>query len=321
MLRARFARDWAALSPLPRRAGLAVSGGPDSLALLLLAHAGMPGSFEVATVDHGIRPESAAEAAHVGRICAERGIRHVTLRLNLYAGPALQERARAARYQALGDWAKAADLSAVVTAHHADDQAETLLMRLSRGAGVRGLAAMRGTSPLPEHPECSLLRPLLGWRRRELLEIVAAAGIEAVADPSNADPHFERVRFREILAAVTSLDPLALTASASHLADADAAIEWATKRCLASVEVRAGVLQWTPADTPRAVVMRVLENVVVDLGGSRPRGNALARWHDRLVAGEVATLAGVRGDGRASEWRFTVAPAPRRRKGNPVERP
>lgn len=279
--------------------------------MLLLADAVLPGAFEVATVDHGIRLESAGEAAHVGRVSAERGIRHSVLRLDVHTGPGLQERARIARYRALGEWAKAAGLSAIVTAHHADDQAETLLMRLSRGAGVRGLAAMRGTAQLPECPDGILLRPLLGWRRSELVEIVAAAGIEAAVDPSNADPRFERVRVRRILAATPDLDPAALATSAHHLADADAAIEWAAKRSLASVNRRAGALHWAPADTPRAIALRVLEHIVADLGGSQPRGNALARWYERLEAGEVATLAGVRGDGRESEWRFTLAPVPR----------
>ncbi|WP_292928867.1 tRNA lysidine(34) synthetase TilS [Novosphingobium sp. PASSN1] len=307
--------------PVPERVGLAVSGGPDSLALLLLAHAVLPGSFEVATVDHGLRPESAGEAAHVGSIAEAQGIRHTVLRLDLELGPALQERARAARYRALGAWARVAGLAAVVTAHHVEDQAETLLMRLARGAGVRGLAAMRAASPLPEWPELGLLRPLLGWRRTELAKVVTAAGIEAIDDPSNWDARFERVRFREMLAATPSLDPSALAASAHHLAEADAAIEWAAERSLASTEVHVGVLQWTPADTPRAVGLRVLERIVMELSGGKPRGSALARWHGRLSAGEVATLAGVRGDGRKSAWCFTTAPDPRHHQKERAERP
>lgn len=291
------------------------------MALLLLAHAVLPGSFEVATVDHGLRPESAEEAAYVGRIAEVRGIRHAVLQLDLEPGPALQERARAARYRALGGWATAAGLAAVVTAHHVEDQAETLLMRLARGAGVRGLGAMRAISPLPEWPGLGLLRPLLGWRRTELAKIVTAAGLEAMDDPSNRDVRFERVRFREILAATPSLDPAALAASAHHLAEADAAIEWAAERSLALAEARAGELHWTPADTPRAVSLRVLEHIVMELSGGKPRGSALARWHDRLSVGEVATLAGVRGDGRKSTWCFTTAPEPRHHQKERAERP
>lgn len=320
-MHARFAEDWAALLPIPERVGLAVSGGPDSLALLLLAHAVLPGSFEVATVDHGLRPESAKEAEQVGRIAEVRGIRHAVLRLDLEPGPALQERARAGRYRALGAWARATGLAAIVTAHHVEDQAETLLMRLSRGAGVRGLAAMRAASPLPEWPELGLLRPLLGWRRTELAKVVTASGIEAINDPSNRDLRFERVRFREMLAATPSLDPAALAASAHHLAEVDAAIEWAAEGSLASAESRGGGLHWTPAGTPRAVGLRVLERIVMELSGRKPRGSALARWHDRLSVGEVATLAGVRGDGRKGTWRFTISPEPRPRQRERTERP
>lgn len=307
----RFAEVWAKLWPERSPVGLAVSGGPDSLALLLLAADALPGRFLVATVDHGLRSQSAAEAAYVAAICAARGIAHAALPLQLERGSALQERAREARYAALGDWAEATGLAAIVTAHHADDQAETFLMRLNRGAGVRGLAAMRARSGMPGRPNFELLRPLLEWRRSELAQIVAEAGLPPVQDPSNSDPRFERVRVRAALAGATGLDPLAVVASTRHLAEADAALEWAARRCLAEARMEGKVLCWTPADTPRAVGLRVLERIVALLGEGTPRGSALARWHDRLVAGEIATLAGVRGDGREEEWRFTAAPPPR----------
>lgn len=310
-LATRFAADWKAIWPGDAPVGLAVSGGPDSLGLLLLAHCVFPGAFMVATVDHGLRSESAAEARLVSAVCEARGIPHETLAISLLPGPALQERAREARYAALGQWAIRNGLGAVVTAHHADDQAETLLMRLSRGAGVRGLAAMRGTSRLPGHEKCLLLRPLLGWRRSDLAGIVADAGIEPVFDPSNTDVRFERTRMRARLSFGQSLDPLAVAVSARHLAEADDAIEWAAERCLAAVTSDGGVRSWDPADAPRVVALRVLERIVEDFGSAKPRGNALARWHDRLRAGGIATLAGVRGDGRKTEWRFVLAPKPR----------
>lgn len=311
LLGARFAADWTALWPGNQPVGLAVSGGPDSLGLLLLAHSVFPGCFTVATVDHGLRPEGAAEARYVGRLCEKLGIQHATLAIALRPGPALQERAREARYAALGQWAVENGLTAVATAHHADDQAETLLMRLSRGSGVRGLAAMRANSPLPGRPECTLLRPLLGWRRSDLAKIVAEAGIEPVLDPSNSDPRFERARMRAKLTAMVDLDPLALTASARHLAEADTAIEWATGRCFGSIKTNGGVRYWNPGDVPKVVALRVLERIVEEYGAGKPRGNALARWHVRLLAGEIATLAGVRGDGRKAEWRFALAPKSR----------
>ncbi|WP_298172466.1 tRNA lysidine(34) synthetase TilS [Novosphingobium sp.] len=321
MLEARFAADWLAIWPEKTAAGLAVSGGPDSLALLLLARAAIPGALRVATVDHGLRPESAAEALYVAKLCADLGIPHEILTIALPSGPAVQERARVARYAALGDWAVRSGLAAIATAHHADDQAETLFMRLARGAGVRGLAAMRGISPLPGRPDCQLLRPLLGWRRSDLAKIVAAAGIEPVLDPSNRDHRFERVRMRTMLSGLGDIDPLSIAASARHLAEADAAIDWAAEQCFGAVRTSGGVSYWDPRGVPRAVAQRVLERILIEVGTSKPRGNALARWHDRLAAGEIATLAGVRGDGRMAEWRFVVAPRPRSVAASPSGSP
>ena len=303
--------DWAAVWPRNAPVGLAVSGGPDSLALLLLEVRAAPGPVMAATVDHGLRRESAAEAAAVAALCAAHGIAHTTLSLELPAGPAVQARARAARYAALGDWSEANGLKAIATGHHADDQAETLLMRLNRGAGVRGLAGMRAISIVPGRPDCALLRPLLGWRRSELFEIVADAGISPADDPSNRDARFERARLRSDLAGAPWLDLGALAASASHLADADAAIDWAADRSLATAEQDITALQWAPADTPRAVVLRVLERIIAQLDGGVPRGGDVARWYDQLAEGGIATLAGIRGDGRGAVWRFCKAPLPR----------
>lgn len=277
----------------------------------MLAAAVAPGPFFAATVDHGLRRESMGEAAAVAALCARRGIAHTTLTVDLKAGPALQERARAARYAALGEWAEAQGLQAIATAHHADDQAETLLMRLNRGAGVRGLAAMRAVSAVPGHPGCALLRPLLGWRRSELAGVTADAGLSPVDDPSNQDPRFERARLRRNLACMPWLDAAAIAASASHLAEADSAIDWAADRALDAAVHDGQMICWMPDQMPRAVALRVLERIAVRLGGGTPRGSGVARWHDRLAAGEIATLSGVRGDGRKPVWNFSVAPAPR----------
>lgn len=311
MLAARFAADWLAIWPEQRPVGLAVSGGADSLGLLLLAHAAMPGTFRVASVDHGLRPESAGEARYVAELCAKLGIPHDVLTIALQPGPALQARAREARYAALGEWAGRNELSAIATAHHADDQAETLLMRLARGAGVRGLAAMRAIAPLPGKRDTFLLRPLLGWRRADLVAVVASAGLEPLQDPSNSDERFERVRMRAYLRNSRFLDPQAISTSARHLAEADLALDWAVDACMANVRRENGVLYWTPGGVPRAIALRVLERILGNLGGRNPRGAALARWHDRLASGEIATLAGVRGDGRKAQWRFAKAPSPR----------
>lgn len=297
----RFAAELGRLWPEGGRLGLAVSGGPDSLALLLLAQAAIPGRFAVATVDHGLRPEAAAECAMVKGVCDARGIACAILPVDVGGGN-LQAAAREARYAALAAWAAAEGLAAIVTAHHADDQAETLLMRLNRGSGLAGLAGVRhrGTvsgTPLP------LLRPLLGWRRAELAAIVARAGLEPAQDPSNADDSYDRVRIRKALAAAEWLDAEGAAASAAHLADANEAIEWAVARDLsehvhlAPHEVRYAV------GAPRAVALRVATRVIAGLGGA-PRGSSVARLLDDLQAGHGGNVGGVAVSVEGGEWVF-----------------
>src|SRR5918996_1752118 len=161
----RFRADLEPLVAPDARVGLAVSGGPDSLALLLLAAAARPGQIEAATVDHGFRPEARDEAATVAGICGKLGVPHtiLTARGNDVPTTAIQERARRERYRLLGYWAEERGLGGLATAHHADDQAETLLMRLSRGSGVGGLGGTRRKRALSE--DVLLLRPLLSWRK------------------------------------------------------------------------------------------------------------------------------------------------------------
>src|SRR5947209_3432189 len=142
----RFAADLARLSPPAGRLGIAVSGGPDSLALLLLAAAALPGRIAAATVDHGLRPEAAGEAAYAGGICDALGVPHRTLRVRVARGASVQARAREARYAALAAWAGQEGIEALLTGHHVEDQAETLMMRLVRGSGLAGLAGIRARS-------------------------------------------------------------------------------------------------------------------------------------------------------------------------------
>ena len=203
----RFTRDLDALIAPGKKVGIAVSGGPDSLALLLLAATARPGTIEAATVDHRFRPESVAEAEMVSRLCEKLGVPHATLKAEWLEKPtsAIQEQARIERYRLLVQWAKERGLEAVATAHHADDQAETFLMRLMRGSGVRGLAGMRRSTMVPGS-DIPLLRPLLGWRREELEQLCHEAGIEPANDPSNADAQFERVRVRTTLSNTAALD-------------------------------------------------------------------------------------------------------------------
>jgi tRNA(Ile)-lysidine synthase len=308
--RARFAADLARLWPDGGRLGLAVSGGPDSLALLLLSEAVLPGRFEVATVDHGLRAGSADEAAQVASLSAGRGIPCTILRVSVEPGN-LQAEARSARYAALAGWAGARELSAIATAHQADDQAETLLMRLGRGTGVAGLAGVRGRGAI-NGSAIPLLRPLLGWRRSELAGIVRDAGLAAVQDPSNEDPRFERVRMRRMLEQLPGLDAAAIAQSAAHLADADAALDWAAAIDWDErMEVDGQRLRYRPR-APRAITLRVLERALRHFGGTPRRGD-IVRLLAQLEIGRGGNLAGTMVRPEEGEWVFT--PEHRRRAG------
>lgn len=279
------------------------------MALLLLAHAAMPGQVEAATVDHRLRAESAAEAALVAQVCDHLGVPHRTLPVAVKPGN-LQAQARDARYAALGKWLDECKLGALLTAHHADDQAETLLMRLNRGSGVAGLAGVRACGAVPGS-DLPLLRPLLGWRRAELAALVADAGLAAVNDPANGDPRYDRARLRAALAAADWIDPGAIAQSAVHLAEADAALDWAARREWDErVRPADGGFDYTPG-APRAVRLRVLARMVGALC-SAPRGGALAKLEAALFAGHGGNLGGCLAKRKGEAWVLRREP-PRRR--------
>lgn len=308
----RFSADLDALIAPEARVGAAVSGGPDSLALLLLASAARPGRIEAATIDHALRPEAQAEAGMVKQVCDRLGVPHVVLtaRWNEIPKTAIQERARSQRYRLLGYWAEERGLGALATAHHADDQAETVLMRLARGSGVRGLAGMRARSTAPGSHE-RLIRPLLGWRRSELEEVCAAAGLTPVADPSNNDDRFERIRVRRGLASIDWLDAAVIARSAANLADADTALDWAASaEWKQSVRERGFAISYRPGDVPIEIVRRIVARAIRKLateGESDLRGKELDRLLDELAEGGTATIRGVLCVG-AQDWCFTQAP-------------
>ena len=307
---ARFAADLNALVPASARLGIAVSGGPDSLALLLLAHTARAGEIEAATVDHGLREGSAIEAAVVADLCAALQIPHATLTAQWPELPtaAIQSKAREERYRLLAEWAEAREINAVLTAHHADDQAETLLMRLARGAGSSGLAGIRATRPLGDR---LLVRPLLSWRRVDLAEIVADAGIEPADDPSNRDPRFERSRARAFLADRDWPEIEQIAASASHLADAEEALRFATETLLAERATSGGAATLLDAaDLPRELQRRLLVAAFARLGEAPPRGPDLDRALAILTGAGRCTLGGRMLTG-GPNWR--VEPVPPRR--------
>ena len=311
----RFASDLDALVEPDVRIGVAVSGGPDSLALLLLAAAARPGRIEAATIDHALRVEARAEAEMVANLCRTLALPHaiLTARWDEPPATAIEERARKERYRLLAYWAEERGLAAIVTAHHAEDQAETVLMRLARGSGVKGLAAMRPRS-IASGAHVRLVRPLLGWRRSELETICSAAGVQPVRDPSNDDEQFERVRVRRAVAEASWIDAGAVARSAAHLGDADDALKWAAdNEWRRAVEEHRERISYRVGDAPREIVRRIVARALRRLateGETDLRGGELDRLLATLAEGGTSTLRGVLCTG-GSVWKFIRA-APRR---------
>lgn len=297
---------------------LAISGGADSLALLLLAHAAFGARVRAATVDHGLRAAAAAEAAFVSGACRALGIAHATLtgalppRVGRTAN--LSSRARALRYGLLEAHARETGCAHVATAHHAEDQVETLVMRLNRGAGVTGLAGIRARGG-------AIVRPLLDWRRGELAAIVAGAGLGPVLDPSNTDDRYDRARLRRALAAVDWLDADRWGRSAAAAGDADDALAWVTARLLAEqCERNATGVTLHFDDEPVEIVRRLVIACLLTINpAAAPRAAEVMRLVGALrrLDGRVrATLGGVlvTADPRPASGcraRFELAP-PRR---------
>ena len=262
---------------------LAVSGGPDSSALMHAA-AALSAPVRVATVDHGLRPGSGAEAEGVGRAAQALGLPHAILS---WAGPkpgtGLQDAARAARYALLAAHAAETGAALVLTGHTRDDQAETVLMRLAAGSGIAGLAGMRAERILA--PGIALGRPFLRLPKAALVAWCAARGIATLRDPSNADPRFARGRLRDAWPALEreGLTAARLARLAERAARDEAALGDAAERALASalrpepdsmaLRLDGGVL----ASLPEAVALRCVDRALARVG-------ATPRRLDRLEA-------------------------------------
>ncbi len=271
--------------------GVAVSGGGDSLALLMLMQAAAGRPVAAVTVDHGLRPGSAGEAATVAALCAARGIPHSILRWDGWDRRGnLQARARQARRELIAGWARVRGIGAVALGHTLDDQAETVLMRLARGSGVDGLSGMR---PAVAAEGLIWLRPLLGVRRAELRHWLEAQDLAWAEDPSNADARFDRVRARAALPALAALGlgPARLAATAKAMARARAALEQATAELAATclADGGAGDLLLDPARlraAPEELRLRLLAGALGWVSGAlyRPR---LVRLEAALAAVEA----------------------------------
>lgn len=282
---------------------LAVSGGPDSLAMLLLASETMPDRIFAATVDHRLRPEAAVEANYVGQICRERAIIHHILSPELPITGNIQSAARTVRYGLLEKTATELGCDYIATAHHADDQLETVLMRLARGSGVDGLAGIRSRNG-------RIIRPLLNFTKAELEGLCASRGVDPVRDPSNADTDFDRVAMRQWLeAGKHPLDPARAARSARALADVSEALNWTTTN-LADERLRmhGGELDCDanglPFELQRRLLVAALRRIAPECD---PRGDAVERTLAELAAGKKVTLAGIVCKG-GKTWRLSLAP-------------
>ena len=285
---------------------LAVSGGPDSLALLLLASQCCAGWVIAATVDHQLRPESADEAAYVGKICDQLAVPHLTLSPAHKIKGNIQSSARAARYELLARAAKEHECALIATAHHAGDQFETLLMRLARGSGIDGLASIRARNG-------DIIRPLLGFSKLELEEICATAKITPVRDPSNDNPDFDRVAIRQWLARSDHpFETDRITRTVRALGDAAEALAWVTDNLARQhISMKDEEIQCDSARLPlelkRRLLLRCLSRLEPDL---IPRGEAIDRLLAELDAGKTSMIGNILCKGGAC-WRFSVAPARR----------
>ena len=225
---------------------------------------------EAATVDHGLRPESAEEAKAVAALCRRLGIEHRTLHWK-GAKPTsrLQERAREARYRLLVDHAKAIGADALLTAHHADDQAETVLFRLLRGSGVAGLRGMDATT---ERGGIVIARPLIGLKKSDLVAFAQARGAPFVDDPSNADPRFARTRLRTLLNRLgeEGLDAGALDRLARRARETEEALAHLTAQVEARLEPEGAVDARALFAAPIAIVQRILTRRIAAAGGRDP---------------------------------------------------
>lgn len=283
--------------------GVAVSGGSDSVALLLLASdwARAEGrDLQVVTVDHGLRDAARAEAETVAQLAASLGLSHQILLWQGWDGSGnLQDAARQARYRLMAEWAQGQGLVRVLLGHTAEDQAETLLMRLGRGAGVDGLAAM---SAQKSSHGVTFLRPLLQVSREALRQELRQRGIDWIEDPSNTDSKFHRVRLRQAAGplAELGLTRMALCQVAENAAQAQAALNWACADFARQHVMQVAGDLWIDArgfaTLPEELARRLMRHALAWISGEGypPRGEALTRFVAAGREGQTATLLGCR---------------------------
>ncbi len=315
---AAFSDDAPRSGDAPRRIGVAVSGGGDSMAALHLMHrAASCRGWQVCTVtiDHRLRPESAQEAALVAGFCASLGVAHETVPWTGQDGRGnLQDQARRARYALIAEWAGRGGITHVVLGHTGDDQAETFLMRLAREAGADGLAAMRRNW---RAAGVCWSRPFLTASRAALRQYLLRHGIEWADDPSNEDERFGRVRARRVLAALKPLGISARTlgAVAGHLRMTGDAIaetcagvaEAHTHQVAGDVVIPRSALMDCHPEIRRRLVVGAIR--WINGAGYAPRARSVQSLIDALsdsgtAVGMTRTLAGCRISAVAGQIRF-----------------
>lgn len=345
---AEFARLMADVGPFEATPHVAVacSGGGDSLALTLLLHdwaEKRSGRLTALVVDHRLRPESASEVRRVRQWLRQRGIRHrVLVRPDMPLAGNLQAAARDARYRLMSDWCGANGVLHLALGHHLEDQAETVLLRLARGSGVDGLAAM---AKIFETRRVRYVRPMLDLSRDRLRATLRARQQPCIEDPSNDNAEFQRVRLRRAqpILDTEGLTAWRLAATAASMARARAALERAAAACLAQCAtlypegyclLDEGPLRAAPEE----VALRCLARVVSCIGGRAypPRlhrveglyaalmaegglgggrtlaGCRIVRWRKKLlICREARAAAGVCPADLGGRWdeRFQVAPS------------
>lgn len=310
------------LPVFPARMAVAVSGGADSMALALLAVRWAKErsiALTALTVDHGLRPESAKEAAQVKDWLAGRGIACETLSPQTpITGANIQEKARHARYRVMADWCKAHEAEHLLVAHHAGDQLETVLLRLIRAGGVEGLAAMR---PASEMFGVTLLRPLLSVSKDALKATLREAGQAWIEDPSNASSAYTRNRLRPVAEALAleGLDAARVALLTSQLAATADYLNGQVEAWLAAHAVWKGESVTLPLDVwrdvPREIGWRALRGLIKGVGGGckPPRSENLLPLLDTLTAGELTkprTLGGCLLRPDAKKNTLTLTPEP-----------
>lgn len=285
--------------PITGKTAVAVSGGGDSMALALLLKS-VGHDILALTVDHGLRAESRAEAERVHTLLTARGIPHEILTWQ-GAKPQthIQERARDARYDLLLKKCREENIKTLAVAHNLEDQIETFWMRLSKGSGLTGLAAM---APVRHVEGIDIIRPLLTFTRAELRDYCRAENLDYIDDPSNTDAKYLRVKLRafEDTLAAEGLSPQRLSQTLQKLEDSRAALQWLTDQAYAAaveegadaITLNAATLKNYPAVTRHAVLSRIIQSLQPQ--DYAPGAEALQRLDAALITDgfKGATLGG-----------------------------